>query len=176
VAESTGAAAAVHVYPTGTGIDRVIEELGLRADRFERLIGAQGRAWSLFTARAFLYPAHSGLGWHTDSPVFTGAFSYYAHPEWNSRWGGELFIARTPAGWTPSRGAGSPLDNRRESALLLEVGAGQYVNPKPNRLVVIKNSVLHRINPVLAAAGANVRCSIAGFFVSRAAPAALPES
>src|SRR5262245_35452331 len=49
----------LHVYPTGTGIDRLIEELSLAADRFEPIVGAQGRAWSLFTSRAFLYPAHT---------------------------------------------------------------------------------------------------------------------
>jgi hypothetical protein len=166
---------ALHVYPTGTGIDRLIEELSLAADRFEPLVGEQGRAWSLFTSRAFLYRAHTGLGWHTDSTVFTGAFSYYAHQEWNSCWGGELFIASTPPGWATRHVTDSPLDNHGESAQLLELGFGQYVSPKPNRLVVLKAGVPHRITPVLAAAGAHVRCSIAGFFVSRDAPALGPE-
>jgi hypothetical protein len=169
-AEATGAASAVHVYPTSTGIDRLIEELSLQLARLEPLIGVQGTAWTVFTARAFLYPAGTGLGWHTDSDVFTGAFSYYAHPEWNSRFGGELFVADTPPGWTADHGFGSPLDNRAESALLLEAGSGRYIHPKPNRLVVLKSGVLHRINPVHAAAGATVRCSIAGFFVREAAP------
>lgn len=164
--QATGGTPRVHVYPTGKGIDRLVEELSLTLPGLEPLIGVQGRDWSVFTARPFLYPAGTGLGWHTDSQVFTGAFSYYAHPEWNSRFGGELFVADTRPGWTPGEGFGSPLDNRVESAALLECGSGRYVVPKPNRLVVIKAGTLHRINPVHAAAGAHVRSSIAGFFVS----------
>ena len=45
------------------------------------------------------------------------------------------------------------------------VGTGEYVVPKPNRLVVVKAGTSHRINTVHAASGENVRISVAGFFV-----------
>lgn len=166
----------VHVYPTNTHLDRLIEEICLHAGAFEPLVGARGRDWSILTARAYLYPKETGLGWHTDGPVvagafsYTGAFSYYAHPAWSSDWGGEFFAARLPSGAPNSSGMGSGLDPRTDEALGC-FAFGDYVSPKPNRLIVLKAGTFHRINPVHPAAGATVRCSISGFFARRAPPA-----
>jgi hypothetical protein len=157
-------AAPVHSYPTGTHVDRLLEELGLAADALAPWIGRQGRDWTVVTARAFLYPKETGLGWHKDAGVFSGAFVYYAHPEWESYWGGELFVARLPKG-RAALAEGSPLDPRALHRALSEIGAGEYIAPKPNRLVVLRAGTPHRINAVHAAAGSHVRCSIAGFFV-----------
>jgi len=65
------------------------------------------------------------------------------------------------------------LDNRRENEVLDEIGAGTYLTPKPNRLVVMAGSTPHMINRVHAAAGTNARCAVAGFFVRASA---LPAS
>jgi Rps23 Pro-64 3,4-dihydroxylase Tpa1-like proline 4-hydroxylase len=39
--------------------------------------------------------------------------------------------------------------------------------PKPNRLVILKGGVTHRVAPVSQAAGEHVRASIAGFFLRK---------
>ncbi len=156
--------APAHVYPTNTHIDRLIEEVSLSGKALEPLVGEQGRDWTIFTARAFIYPKETGLSWHTDHGVLSGAFSYYAHPVWNSRWGGEVLVAAIPEG-ASVYGSGSAFDDRSLNEVLQRIGAGQYVSPKPNRLVVIKGGTPHRINPVHPAAGAQVRCSVSGFFV-----------
>lgn len=156
---------ALHAYPTRTEIDRLFEEVSLSAPMFSRWIGARGADWHVFTARAFLYPKLTGLGWHNDAAVFTGAFAYYAHPEWNCQWGGELFVARLAKGRTGLPRTGSALDRREESRLLDEVSAGDYLAPKPNRLVILRAGTPHRINMVHPAAGMHVRSSIAGFFL-----------
>lgn len=45
-------------------------------------------------------------------------------------------------------------------------GIGYYIVPKPNRLVIFKNNILHCIKKVENAAGNHVRASITGFFMS----------
>lgn len=139
------AAVPLHPYPTGTGVDRLIEEIALQAGRLEPWIGSQGRDWAGFSARAFLYPVGVGLDWHQDRASSSGAFAYYAHPRWHSQWGGELLVSHH--------------DGHADA------GLGDYIAPRPNRLVIVGAGALHRINPVHPAAGSHVRCSIAGFFV-----------
>lgn len=161
----------LYVYPTATHVDRLFESVALACDRLAGVIGRQGVDWSVFTARAFLYSMHTSLRWHTDHGPFTGAFTFFAHPHWNSAWGGELQVADLSHDETPDGSVGgSALDNRAESELLLAQGTGRYLVPKPNRLVAIKAGTPHAINHVHTAAGANVRCSIAGFFLREAAP------
>jgi len=166
-AERLSAGSALSVYPTGTHLDRLVEEICLNAGALEPLVGRQGRDWTIFTARAFLYPAGTGLGWHADANVFTGAFSFYAHPEWSSDWGGEILAADIPDGESAPYHLGPGPDSRAVTELLERRGLGDYVSPKPNRLIVLKAGTFHRINPVHPAAGSHVRCSIAGFFVRR---------
>jgi hypothetical protein len=149
----------VYSYPTRTHVDRLLEEISLAADALTTWIGHQGTDWNVVTARAFLYPKETGLGWHNDAVVFSGAFVYYAHTEWESHWGGELFLGRLPSG------GAAPPDLRALHVGLAELGAGEYVAPKPNRLVVLRAGTPHRINTVHASAGSHIRTSIAGFFV-----------
>ena len=156
--DQLGGAAPVYAYPTGTQVDRLLEEISLAADTLGAWVGRQGTDWNFVTARAFLYPKETGLGWHTDALVFSGAFAYYAHTQWESHWGGELFLARLP-GSTPAP------EPRALPAVFSDLGAGDYVAPKPNRLVVLRAGTPHRINAVHASAGSHVRSSIAGFFV-----------
>ena len=59
------------------------------------------------------------------------------------------------------------LDPGTVDALVCERSVGEYVMACPNRLVVVKSGTPHRVAPVDAAAGENVRCSIAGFFVAK---------
>jgi Rps23 Pro-64 3,4-dihydroxylase Tpa1-like proline 4-hydroxylase len=48
--------------------------------------------------------------------------------------------------------------------VLSKLGAGRFIAPKPNRLVVIAGGTCHRISPVTTSAGDHVRCTVAGFF------------
>ena len=172
-------------YPTRTGIDKLIEKILATAESFSHLIGKHDVDWTFVTAKAFRYPAGTGLSWHIDSKTPTGAYVFYAHPVWKSGWGGELFIAdescfgqdlqsyktTTTAQVEGGKVIGfrteevpSPFDDRRRNEILSEIALGQYIQPKPNRLVVMRNGIPHCIRKVEPAAGENVRCSIAGFF------------
>jgi hypothetical protein len=56
-------------------------------------------------------------------------------------------------------------DRSRIAGLVEEIGIGQYLVPKPNRLVVMAGGHPHKIARVDTAAGNHVRASVAGFFV-----------
>ena len=164
-------------YPTGKGVDCFIEALAKVAKDYPEFVGKEGPDWELFFVRPYLYPSGAGLSWHTDGRQDVScAFVYYAHPEWNAAWGAELLVdgsdfrdltypelemydgeRRTP---------GLHMDHEIASRAVMSFGVGTYVMPKPNRLALIRRGVLHRINPVSAAAGDHVRSSLTGFFVS----------
>lgn len=165
------------VYPTGRHIDPLLSLIDEGHEGWSGLIGRRGEAWSGFTAKPFLYPQGTGLSWHEDTDSYTGAFTYYAHPEWNVSWGGELMFTSDVCGEresidastydpNPAARTGQHLDNSRENARLMEQGLGSFVFPKPNRLVIVQTGVAHAVNPVTKAAGDNVRASIAGFFIA----------
>jgi hypothetical protein len=170
-------------YPTGTAIDLLIEQFSACGSAWEELVGHEGRDWRTLAVAARLYERNSGLYWHRDTPaVVTGSCTYYAHPEWNVQWGGELFIAHPralniPERYGPSmispkdvmgRGAvqlSGHLDNREVNAALMEAGMGYYVMPKPNRLIVMKTGNPHMISKVQVAAGDHVRASMTLFLI-----------
>jgi hypothetical protein len=158
--------AGLRPYPMKTGIDRVISRVIEEAAAFEDLVGVKGGGWDRMTATATLYPQQTGLSWHLDGGGYTGAFIYYAHREWNAQWAGELLVADTsPA---PGQMKRDHLDSSVESNWILEQGTGRYVMPKPNRLVVLRGSTLHKLQRVDATAGDHVRCTIGGFFLRAA--------
>jgi hypothetical protein len=163
------------IYPTGRGIDLVIKRLKEIAPNHENLIGKFGKDWAFFFARAYLYTANTGLSWHRDNANnATGAYVYYAHPEWDPQWGGEFLVAPGETKQCPipktmlyegkEKFLGSHLDNSFERDVLLETGYGQYILPKPNRLVLLTSGVIHCIKKVDPAAGNKVRATIQGFF------------
>jgi hypothetical protein len=171
-------------YPTHRGIDKVIETVLDRCGEFADVVGQRQKDWNLLTAKAFIYPPGTSLSWHADSVGYSGAYSFYAHPEWKSSWGGELMIAdestlRKDLGTKilstvvkeGDRIVGmrkmevSPaLDDSSTDAVLSERGLGHYIQAKPNRLVVFRGGIPHRIAKVDPAAGEHARCAIAGFF------------
>ena len=163
------------VYPSKKGIDLVIQKLKSILPDAGSLIGKQGEDWAYFFARAYLYPRGAGLSWHRDNENHVrGAFVYYAHPYWNPQWGGELLISspQTARLEFPKKALyeggekylGSHLDNTFETEALMEEGLGNYILPKPNRLVLMSSGVLHCIKRVDANAGDHVRATIQGFF------------
>jgi len=144
------------IYPTGDSIDDLFHAINSIENDVVNLIGQQGVQWARYSAAAFVYPLHSGLSWHTDDKNYTGAFTFYLSPVWETEWGGELFI-QTPIETVSGNNAVQSDDNP-------DASLGYYIAPKPNRLVIIKGGTPHKINPVSAAAGDRGRYSISGFF------------
>jgi 2-oxoglutarate-Fe(II)-dependent oxygenase superfamily protein len=167
-------------YPTGTPLDDVIQVLLETTDLFATTVGRRGEDWESFSAMPTIYVAGQGLVWHRDAVDNAGSWVYYAHPEWNIEWGGELLLAhdrdipreygvylhrlRPMEGLPDAPAWKSHLDNRDANEWLMERGVGSYVAPKPNRLVVIKGGTPHAIAKVRASAGRHVRVSVGGFF------------
>jgi hypothetical protein len=151
-------------YPAGRAADRVIRTVLRRRRTLEPWVGCRGSDWSTLTATPFLHPQESGLGWHDDSAQRTGAFTLYVHPTWDPGWGGELLIGSDHTKRRRSRASSATAFTRR-SAAIDTMSLGAFVVPLPNRLVIVKSGVPHRINTVDRSAGANLRTSIAGFFV-----------
>lgn len=169
-------------FPTGRGVDLVIQKLLSSASQWEAWIGQKDKDWNSFTSLPMLYPRDTSLFWHRDAANWTGSYTYYAHPSWNSQWGGELLVAdesllkipedhgvflkpkRKIMGSDGDWSFGAHLDNSEASQLIMELGVGHYVLPKPNRLVLLKGGAVHCVTKVTAAAGDHVRASISGFF------------
>lgn len=170
-------------YPTGTALDLLAENFARSAEVYQNLVGREGKDWRTIAMAPRLYERNSSLYWHRDTPsVVTGSCTFYAHPEWNVQWGGELFIAHPSALKIPDRcgpsmiepkevmGRGmvqisGHLDNREVNDALMEAGMGYYVMPKPNRLVVMKTGNPHMISAVKPAAGDHVRASVTMFLI-----------
>jgi hypothetical protein len=159
--------ARLRFYPTGDAIDAVLEAVKARYPLVADLIGVEGQRWAGILCRPYLFPRGSGVSWHEDSGAYSGAFIYYAHPEWNVLWGGELLVAAAdPTFHAPSRAISNRFDNHKENEELLRLGMGRFVTPKPNRLVFIAPGFRHMIAKVTLAAGSHPRASLAGFFVT----------
>lgn len=127
--------------------------------------------------RNYLYPRGCKLSWHDDSTVYCGAATYYTHPKWGSTWGGELMVAEVPplASAYP-KGVNKPhMDHQWEDDYINIFGMGQYVVPKPNRLVIMAPGVYHAINRVDADAGDHPRCSVVGFYLKDKKKAPTPD-
>ncbi len=170
-------------HPTGTGLDLLLHHFVEIGEVYETLVGREGREWRTLAAAPRLYERNSSLYWHRDTPaVVTGSCTYYAHPEWNVQWGGELFIAhpsalaipeeRGPSMISPKEVMGKGLvplsghlDNSEVNEALMEAAMGYYVMPKPNRLVVMRTGNPHMISKVQPAAGDHVRASVTMFLI-----------
>lgn len=128
-----------------------------------------GTSWDRVSARPYIYPQGTGLSWHVDDHgLYAGAFIYYAHPHWNAHWGGELLVAESDPEDEAEQGEMPIMAHRFEtepySERLLEIGCGNFVSPKPNRLVLLSGAphMVARVNP---SAGAAVRATVSGFFL-----------
>ena len=164
------------VFPTGLGIDILIGRL---IELEEALVPWSGKLsvdWSYFFCRPYIYPAGAALSWHRDNQHnTTAAFTFYCHPVWNVAWGGELLLAGPESKefelptvelfGGEKRFIGTHLDNTAENDALLSDGIGQYILPKPNRLVVVPMGLFHCIKRVEAAAGLAVRMTLQGTFM-----------
>jgi hypothetical protein len=132
-------------------------------DRQDLLENHLQGTWDRIVGRPYIYPRDTSLSWHVDDhELYAGAFIYYAHPVWNAHFGGELLIAETDGASLPIMGY--RFETEAYSDALLEVGCGNFIMPKPNRLVVLSGAP-HMVARVSAAAGHHVRASVAGFFL-----------
>ncbi|STX50144.1 proline hydroxylase [Legionella busanensis] len=164
------------IYPTNTTIDLFIAELLANSAEFSHLIGVKGSDWDFFYARPYLYPRGAGLSWHTDGKYrISGAYVYYCHPVWDMHWGAELLINPIPQQDfeypevtlmdDKKKKVGFHLSSNKLNNYIGD-GIGYYIVPKPNRLVIFRNNILHCIKKVENAAGNHVRASVTGFFMS----------
>lgn len=113
-----------------------------------------------YSLRSYLYPQSVTLNWHSDVGK-GGAFTYYHHEKWHRRWGGELLVADATVG-VGSDATGEGPDEAPPS----EDDDGYVLRPLPNRLVILRSGVAHKIVPVSRAAGAHTRASLTGFIAS----------
>ncbi len=151
-----------HRYPSGSAIDAVITGLFDRADASEAVVSDD---WERISARAYVYPQGTGLSWHVDdSELYAGAFIYYAHPDWNAHWGGELLLAEQRPGAEALPIMAHRFETEAYSQHLLDPGLGRFVMPKPNRMVLLAGAP-HMVARVSPAAGDHVRASVVGFFL-----------
>ncbi len=157
---------AVHEEHWGDARDPIAELLAqvILSKAHPRLIDDN---WVRLAGRAYVYPRETGLSWHVDDhDLYAGAFIYYAHPLWDAHFGGELLIGETIQ---EDENDELPImayrfETESYSQRMLEVGCGQFIMPKPNRLVLLSGAP-HMIAKVSAAAGQNIRASVAGFFL-----------
>ncbi|MCB0308927.1 MAG: 2OG-Fe(II) oxygenase [Bdellovibrionales bacterium] len=166
------------VYPTGRGIDVFIQKLISAENIYKDLIGENRKKWSHFFCRPYLYSNGKGLSWHTDGRGdVEGAYVYYAHKKWHAQWGAELLIddsnnfeldyplVKMYDG--TEKKLGLHMDDAIVNEAVMSKGIGYYLEAKPNRLVLLKKGILHKICRVDPNAGDYIRASITGFFLNR---------
>jgi Rps23 Pro-64 3,4-dihydroxylase Tpa1-like proline 4-hydroxylase len=165
------------LYPSGNAFDILIRKIIENRSLFEKYVGVFDEDWKYFYCRPYVYNANSGLSWHQDSHLaISGAYSFYCHKHWNVGWGGELLIDKFDnvdfalplrekyEGGTAT--IGCHIDNTPMSENLMQQGLGTFIQPRPNRLVVLKKGILHTIKKVDSAAGSNLRMTLQGFFMN----------
>jgi 2OG-Fe(II) oxygenase superfamily len=157
-------------YPTGTALDKLIDELRTLSAHHPEVVGAECVDWVALYLCPWLYPVGSALSLHQDSAKYTGSFTFFVHSRWGMHWGGELLVY--PPMWS---GRGSPAppafgqdqpwmsDDNAEDAMVDDIALA--IIPRTNRLVLLGDDRPHRVTRVDQNAGAHVRASIAGFFL-----------
>lgn len=128
------------VYPTNGSIDIIIRSL---FDYLKKnsLVGEFGKDWVGMIVSVYEYSNKNRLIWHTDSDNYSGAFTFYAHDKWEKDWGGYFLFKER---------------DKDDSGIFLE--------PKPNRLVILKSPIPHSISPIYSPEN-YPRYTVTGFFV-----------
>lgn len=163
-------------FPTKEGIDYFLGPMIDLKDKIKSYVGQHSREWDFFFCRPYLYPRETYLDWHTDGKYnISGAYVFFAHKEWHHSWGGDLLIDSKQVDSVdyPKKEVfegefkeiGYALDNKPVNEQVSDPGFGSFICPKPNRLVVFKPKIWHKITPVSPNAGENYRLSLTGFFM-----------
>lgn len=161
-------------YPTGTAIDLLFERI-LETKFYRQHFKP---TCSSVTARSYLHQQGASLDWHSDAGRFAGAYAFYCHPRWHACWGGELMLVEDdiPEDLLPEKQVMEDGEIQRRknwnvihkddlSALLFERTTGtEFVFPIPNRMIMLRRGMWHKINLVKNQAPM-ARCSVAGFFL-----------
>ena len=105
----------------------------------------------VFSLMVHTYEPGAEISWHRDYASIA-SYSFYIHNEWRSEWGGQLL---TTDAEDTQHDNGTVFDHRQD---VMTPGIGQYYEPVPNRLVIIKDC-LHKVNRVQ-----HRRISFTGFF------------
>lgn len=105
----------------------------------------------VFSLMVHTYEPGAEISWHRDYASIA-SYSFYIHNEWRSEWGGQLL---TTDAEDTQHNNGTVFDHRQD---VMTPGIGQYYEPLPNRLVIIKGG-LHKVNRVQ-----HRRKSFTGFF------------
>jgi hypothetical protein len=154
-------------YPTRTPIDSLIGWIADNLPAIQSIVGAPTVDWCRFSFASWVYPPGSGLSLHSDGDRYSGAFTYFAHPDWGPHWGGHLVVldGQTALPGAEAEELSPPfLYAREESARAFDPGLGLAVFAKPNRIVFISPNVQHMVTRVDVNAGQTARVSVAGFF------------
>lgn len=164
--------------PHNNNYDLWFEELRELADNCPEAQPYVG-GYSDVACRAMAYPIGSKNPWHHDFGATT--YTYYIHKEWKAQWDGSLLIipkgkARIKQNMQVAEGTVRN-DSYRHDFLpmelfeqkdkynaILDYGLGDFVLPKPNRLILINRQTVHGINRVDQDAGENMRLTLTGFF------------
>ncbi len=86
-------------YPTHTAVDKVLDVVVAGLDGVTELVGKRDVDFDGISACTYLYPQGTGLSWHADVPrLYTGAYVFFAHPDWNCQWGGSCSWPTSRAG------------------------------------------------------------------------------
>lgn len=126
-------------------------------------VTAIGRKWAEERDTRF-FPSATVL-----DPFISQLKALALQPEWDAEYGGEFLIyddAVRPV-------AHAQWQNRRFDPLCVAVPytdhtratGGRFMEPLPNRLIVIKRGLMHKVQRVSPLAGSHVRASITGFFL-----------
>lgn len=135
----------VCVYPSRTPLDWAFQALKGHAHHAQQIIGREEHEWVGIFCIPYAYGNGAGAPWHTDGDFYSGAFIYYVHRAWEKHWGGELLISDRPT-------------NSEEETFV--------VCPVPNRLVLLRGGIPHRVNRIALEAEDHYRRSLSGFFVT----------
>jgi hypothetical protein len=155
-------------FPSQTIMDTFLAPLrALALSELSTWVGRPGADWIAFTATPYIHPPGVGMSWHADENLYTGAFSFFVHPEWDAEFGGEFLVYDDAI----AKSEGNAWNNRRFDPLSVTAAdapgftGGRFIEPIPNRLIVIKRGVMHKVQRVSPLAGSHVRASITGFFL-----------
>ncbi|MDA9374103.1 hypothetical protein N9R43_01840 [bacterium] len=143
-----------------------------------------------FAMRCHAYPVNSKNPWHYDLGFST--YTYYLHKEWQVNWDSTLLVL--PKGsaeyhqtidlmegtvhYDSYKEINSPMEmfqQKNKYDNIMDVGRGQFVMPKPNRLVLIKHDTIHGITRVDSDAGENVRVTLTGAVADKSWRERLPH-
>ena len=154
-------------FPTDTPYDLFFAAMARRSPMIADLVNCPEDEIKYVVA-AYLYRAGWCLPWHEDIGDYRGAFAFYIHDEWRGNWGGELMMLPEERLFEPVKGAvdlGFKQGAGFPQPAFVAQGRGEFVMPVSNRMVFMKQGLIHSINRISPLAGENMRFSLSGFFL-----------